>query len=481
MDKTLKAIMQVEQETDCNQKDIDGFQFWNYERFYIWQSIEEIVKDEDTNNNSKIKEKASVAWKYIKYFFTKSSKPSRKNVDILFMPHPRRYLKDGKYHCMYSGELIEKYDNSLTLERFYEKSHLEPIAERNVVYLDRITILSSIYSLVCSKIRKRKNRQINELVAPYATYVYRAMGMNDEEVNAWTNRLIKKVVRDYYIYKIVMPYMRKILKMVSPKVVVEVVHYSKYCMMITEACHLLGIPVVELQHGYSGDNHTPINYGTSQTINQFPDYFLTFGDFHCRGAKFPIAKENVISTGFSYFEQRAHGIEYNANRKNCILFISHALIGQKMAKVAVELSNMLDMNKYRIIYKMHPVEFEIWRTLYPELVDSKIEIFDDFSKDIYDCFGMAYLQIGVSSTAIYEGLGVGMETLILKDEQSWWMNEIIEEGYAREISSADEIYNYINGAVEKTRIDKDYFFKTDATNNMVKMLNKIGKIECRGE
>ena len=235
----------------------------------------------------------------------------------------------------------------------------------------------------------------------------------------------------------------------------------------------MGIPVIELQHGYGGDNHTALNYGKQQYIKQFPDYFLKFSDFHCRGAKFPIPQENIISAGFSFFDAKVKSIKWDDRREKGILFISHALKGEKMAKIAVDLSNMPGMDEYRIIYKMHPVEFEIWKELYPELIHSKIEIFDDFSKDIYDCFGMTYLQIGVSSTAIYEGLGVGMETLILQDDQSWWMNEVIEQGYAKEMHNAEEIYQYINGTIAKTKMDRDYFFKPDATNNMVRVINEI--------
>lgn len=473
MDKTLKAILELEEKTDCNREEIDGFQFWNYERFYIWQSVEEMIRDEDVDKKNSLCEKMNAAKKYLSYLFTKKSRFRKGKVDVLFMPHPRRFYANGKYQCMYSGDLMTRYENVLTLENFYEKGHLEPVAEENIIYLDRVIFKAIFYSMLCAKVKRRKNREIAKCVRPYAMKVYEALDMSSAEIKERISRVSRRAVKDYYVYKVVMPYMRRLLEEVSPKAVVEVVHYSKYWMMMTETCHRMGIPVIELQHGYGGDNHTALNYGKQQYIKQFPDYFLKFSDFHCRGVKFPISQENIISVGFSFFDTKVKSIKWDDRREKGILFISHALKGEKMAKIAVDLSNMPGMDEYRIIYKMHPVEFEIWKELYPELIHSKIEIFDDFSKDIYDCFGMTYLQIGVSSTAIYEGLGVGMETLILQDDQSWWMNEVIEQGYAKEIHNAEEIYQYINGTIAKTKIDRDYFFKPDATNNMVRVINEI--------
>lgn len=54
--------------------------------------------------------------------------------------------------------------------------------------------------------------------------------------------------------------LRRIIKSISPKVIVEVVGYETNKMIINEIAHEMGISTIELQHGVIGRGHIAYNY-----------------------------------------------------------------------------------------------------------------------------------------------------------------------------------------------------------------------------
>ena len=44
-----------------------------------------------------------------------------------------------------------------------------------------------------------------------------------------------------------------------------------------------------------------------------------------------------------------------------IVFISQPMIGERLADIAIGLNQLLDREEYRIVFKLHPGEYERWR------------------------------------------------------------------------------------------------------------------------
>ena len=78
------------------------------------------------------------------------------------------------------------------------------------------------------------------------------------------------------------------------------------------------------------------------------------------------------------------------------------------------MSKIMDTDKYEIVYKLHPKEYDSWKHDYPWLIDSNIEVIDSNLNDVYYYMAKANLQIGCNSTVLFEGLGFNLDTVILK-------------------------------------------------------------------
>ena len=80
--------------------------------------------------------------------------------------------------------------------------------------------------------------------------------------------------------------------------------------------------------------------------------------------------------------------------------------------------------------------------------------------------------IGVYSTAIYEGIGCGLETYIYDIAFAEEMDSLVQKGYAEYIHSAEELVNFLNKKPEDLK-EKNDLWKENALNNIMKEIQLI--------
>ncbi|MFW6008570.1 MAG: hypothetical protein ACOCP8_04815, partial [archaeon] len=107
-----------------------------------------------------------------------------------------------------------------------------------------------------------------------------------------------------------------------------------------------------------------------------------------------------------------------------IVIISQGSIGDKLAKVIFH--NWDILKDFEILYKLHPGEFDKWKD-YPYLKKlnnrNNIEIYKD--ADLYELLAESRYQIGVYSTAIYEGIAFKCKTLLANLPGIEYMEDLI--------------------------------------------------------
>ena len=248
----------------------------------------------------------------------------------------------------------------------------------------------------------------------------------------------------------------------KPKIIFVVVAYENKA--VVAAAKDLGITVIELQHGTISNYHLGYSYPKGSRalgdIAYFPDKILTFGDYWIDEDYCPISKINIISIGFPYFEiQSKEYIDINAN-DNQILFISQGVIGKQLSKIAYELANACP--DYKIIYKLHPGEYVTWRDNYPNLVKGdnldNFSVIDNSETPLYQFFGESAYQIGVCSTAIYEGLMFNCKTFVVDLPCIEYMADLIEDNFVCKINNVDDLVDNLT-TFKPRGYDKDFFFK----------------------
>src|SRR5699024_8411693 len=121
----------------------------------------------------------------------------------------------------------------------------------------------------------------------------------------------------------------------------------------------------------------------------------------------------------------------HVDEEKIILFISQGTIGEELSKLAKQISELAEF-PYSIIYKLHPGEYDRWKTNYPWLLNSNIQVVASDNPPLYELFAKSKIQVGVTSTAMYEGLNFGLDTYIYSHESWDIYNPLLDEGLAKE-------------------------------------------------
>lgn len=228
--------------------------------------------------------------------------------------------------------------------------------------------------------------------------------------------------------------------------------------------------MVELQHGVIYDHHLGYSYPENETKTTFPDYLLTFGEFWNENARFPISDDRVIPVGYPYLEQRLDKYD-DVEPAEQLLFISQGTIGRELSQFALKVheDNRID---HEVVYKLHPGEYDRWEDEYPWLAESDMRVIDESEPPLYRLFAESSAQIGVGSTAVYEGLCFGLETFVFEVDGSEVLRPLIEDGAASSVESVEDLREDIGSATEH-RFDRERFFKSDSVDNIITALKKI--------
>ncbi|MCM1235255.1 MAG: hypothetical protein NC489_34575 [Ruminococcus flavefaciens] len=269
----------------------------------------------------------------------------------------------------------------------------------------------------------------------------------------------------------------KILDKITPRLIVEVTYYNNSLMVLNELAKARGIPVIELQHGTMHDAHASYQFADGcGKIDQFPDYVFLFSEYWKKCAHLPIDDAHIKITGYPYFERQLYQYRNTAIKKEGpvnLIFVSQGTISRELGRLAADLCDLLDDTRYHIIYKLHPGEYEGWRERNPELLKDNIEVIDSLEHSIYEYFPKCSIQIGVYSTAIYEGLGFGLMTYIYDVGHADTMTELCRQGYAIYVRSAEELYSHITSHETNDSNSGKEFWKMNSLENICTEIDQL--------
>lgn len=456
-------FLECERSADLYSIEINGVSVWERIRFKLYRKIlnkKDLIKAGTEQTNPGISQ-------YMKAGKLLGQNMFRRNpffadqYEYLFWGHQRRKLgDDGYWWDIYSDPI---YENSsldyLHLEKHNMLSHNNPPQTDNIRYIDLVELMGNLNEftgLGSVEISESSLRNIKKIDRAFTT---------EFDVKIDIVALIKRSLRARLWKK---PLYRKLLQRVSPSVVVIVVSYNKFSFI--EVCKDMNIPVVELQHGVLHDEHMGYHHPNKCEISVFPDYLLTWGSFWDKDVSLPISDDCVFPVGYPYLEQQYQ--EYKQERREeMILFISQETVGEELSKLAKEVDERVDNR--RIIYKLHPEEYDGWREKYPSLVDTDIDVIDTDSPSLYSLLSRAEIRVGVSSTVLYEGLIFGGLTYIY--EAFGWerMQSLIQRSDVKRVSSVQDFVSDISSNGGEISTDAEEFFAQNPIQNITAVLNNI--------
>ncbi len=144
---------------------VEGFAYWNYMRRDLFKSFRDdmdgIVSPffrnlEESGQKKSFVKRLSLALRMLRM----PGRTGKKDIDVLFLCHPRRTEIDGKLFSIYTDPLTEVFPNSVSVERASpERAKGTPFSP-NLIYLDRLELFSMLFQMGMARFRKKRNREI---------------------------------------------------------------------------------------------------------------------------------------------------------------------------------------------------------------------------------------------------------------------------------------------------------------------------------
>jgi len=451
---------ELEDDMDLFSVTVDGVPVWERVRFSTFREIQR-------QSGLAFEQPESSIQKYLRGFFLWMKNTVWKTpffageCEFLFFGHPRRKLEDdGYWWDLYCDPVHERNElDYVHVENSYKLSHRQPAKTGNIRYNDFIQYTGTIQRKLGIGQPKIPDSVISHLREAESEIKH----CFNSDIN-----LVETVRQALHVRNTTLPLYEYLLKRLDPTVVVDVVSYFDETFI--EACKRMDIPVVELQHGVIYDHHFGYSYPEDGTKKYFPDYLLTFGEFWGEHTNFPISDDHVIPVGYPYLEGRLDRYD-NVEPRDQILFISQGPIGHELSQfaLAVHEDSRID---HDVVYKIHPKEHDRWQAEYPQLAEADVTVVDEQGPPLYRLFAESSAQVGVGSTAVYEGLCFDLETFVFDTDGAYVLQPLITDGVATLITSVEELAVGLE-TKNKRQFDRERFFTSNAVENIICELQRI--------
>jgi hypothetical protein len=456
-------FLEFEEEKNLLNKKICGVYFWERIRFLVHKEIAGSLGllEGGTDDDDSFSEYLSGARLLLRNIFRKNPYLSPETLLLFYGKGRRKRLDGNKWWDIYIDPILKELGEShVCLERPYKISHARPAKTKELRYTDVIQYTSTLLQKLGISSITLSERE-SELLDRIESSIEARFGVPIDLYSMVNEDLSQRRAR--------LPLYKRLLGRINPEVAFLTAAYNGRETFV-EACQSEGIPVVELQHGVITKYHMGYSF-PNEYKHVFPNYFFSFGEFWSDTVDLPLPDDRVFNVGFTYSEKwfaEYRDIE-SADR---IIFVSQPRIGERLSSFALAVSRS-DAIDGEVVYKLHPKEYEGWEEQYPHLSNAAVSVISD-EPPLYELLGGATTQVGVNSTAIYEGLQFGLDTYLLDAPGISYMEYLIESGYATVVSSPEEfIYKIESNATSGVDFDRTYFFESEPIEKFEDALETI--------
>jgi len=419
-----------------------GRRYWHFVRYevfgWLMQAMELQGRRHGGYADKPLREKLAIHPRRWPATLRRSHWRDLRPVDLVVFPHPRHVPSDGSWVCPYTAPLVAGLPHRrYVVKDLYEGRHPHPLVDADLRYIEWARRAAELGFMATDAWRGAWLTKADRATCDaWVTDLERAFGVALDHDKVF--RYLRKSIRnDLTLEKVY----HRLFDKTRPRAAVCAVHYTHRNLAMTRVAKARGIPVVEVQHGFFGASHLAYNVAPGRHPESFPDYLTVFGDFWRENTPgLPLPPERTPAIGFAWLEReraRATPDAPDATRKT-VLFVSQGTVAEALSEAAVGLSQRLDPARWRIRFKHHPSDLSGWRERYPALAASSVEVIER-PLGIYDAFAAADAQVGVYSTAVYEGLAFGLRTCVLAVPGHEGMLPLVEAGVVAKCADADEL------------------------------------------
>ena len=415
-------LWQIEQEFSLLNFEVDDIKIWQVVRMEVYGILlSKLLNLGGSHKSSSTFHKVINTFTMLKNSIVLNPYTADKS-DILVFPHDRVISVNEEYVDIYTkylvDELLKQHENILVLEKPYVQKHYTK-KNKYTKYLD--------YSILLNAIK-------------YKTY-YRNLKLDTLYIHN-----IEKIIKDTFNvsidlrsifisnlkkFKSYYSYYHKLLQKLSPKKIYLVVSYS-YPWLV-KAAQDLNIEVVELQHGTFSKYHLGYSYPYDRNlVDYFPDKFLVWNQYWKEMIPLPIEDKNIQILPFEFQKRELEKYKNISKIRNQVIVLSQGLISNQLAKVILD--NFDFFKNKTIKYKLHPGEFQRYKEYeYLNQLNSYDNVEIVLESNLYELLAQSEYQVGVSSTALYEGLEFNLKTILADLASVEYMEKLIEDNKIHKI------------------------------------------------
>ena len=271
----------------------------------------------------------------------------------------------------------------------------------------------------------------------------------------------------------------KLINRLNPKCIIFYYRDFPFKTLIQMIAKEKNIPTIEMQHGtYTEDEPIEKKGDCNEEWKNRPDYLFSFGKLQTTSCSLIYTENQIKFIGNLFLERKRNENiklpKWYTETNRYILIISQSSMGEYISKFASELAENLRNTNYKIIYKFHPNESG---REYKWLNKENIIQVKDSSEEIYKYQRICYIQVGISSTAIFEGLSFFLPTILLENPEGAYGIEKILKQFKKGIyyaSDIKEVLKIIESKIENPTIeDVDGLWEKNGSVNFLRELKKI--------
>ena len=259
--------------------------------------------------------------------------------------------------------------------------------------------------------------------------------------------MIEKAVRNFDIQTRVYS---RILARHKPDMVYLICAYGHEAMI--HAAQEKGLPVIELQHGVITPNHMGYSYPGRPFVPYSPDVLLFFGAFWMQNTDYAKNTKGAVM-GYDFMQQLKHRKRADASTQ--VLALSQGPTGAEMFRFVHQAAGLYP--EINFVYRPHPSEFlETYEQALSALGDLKNLRLSGADEDTYALMLESKAILGVNSTAVFEGVTLGCQGMVLNLPGVEYMRSAILRGDITLINTPGDFIE----AFHKNDVlqDKDYYF-----------------------
>lgn len=459
-----ERFFDFEESKDLFELKIENVFFWERVRFSIHRMIVRELGLSDLVQSFNQHGLTSIARRVCSSLggLVRHSPISRISSEIAFFGTGRRKKNSaGKWEDIYIDPLLPKLERPFVFfEPRFQGRHWTPAETSRILHTDLLDLSAAVLRstrLVHARLSHLEREQLRSIEKSL---------LDEFGVEVGVSKCVRASLTER---KSALSFYTALLGRIRPRLVFLVCSYGRETLV--EACKGLGIPVVEIQHGVLGRYHLGYSYPSSAaTKRAFPDYMLLFGEYWKKAVDFPLAEDRVRILGYPHFEAERSRVA-GLHRRRQILFVSQPVFGERLSRFASELQ-LLKGATIKIVYKLHPRERRSWESRYPWLKKAGIHIVDDDSPTLYELFATSTAQVGVNSTALFEGLGYGLQTFIVKAPGYEYMGDLLRQGHATLVENAEDVLDVAHLPTNR-HVSIDEFFAPNAMARFESILDEL--------